>query len=156
MTGTVRYHVALVGIGNPLAGDDGVGLEVLRLLRERFNGDSRLLFHELQCDVFGIADLLPLARRFIFLDAVAGDRPGEILFSKDAMRAYAPSFHQADIGSAVRALEQLGIADPFPEWEIWGITIRPPDELRIGLTEAVSSAAVRLAETGSNRLRGWL
>jgi hypothetical protein len=36
------------------------------------------------------------------------------------------------------------MADPFPDWQVWGITIEPPAELGEGLSPAVAAAAVEL------------
>lgn len=139
-------RVAVVGIGNTLAGDDGAGIHVVRELRQRWSGGPGVLFYELECDVLGVADLLPGLDRLIFVDAVAGTTPGEIVVTRDAPRAFAPSFHQTDIGSVMRCLAELRLVDPFPDWEIRGITVETPRELHEGLTPPVAAAAAELVE----------
>ena len=126
-----RAVVAAVGIGNALVGDDGAGVAVLERLRERWGADPRVLLLALEGDIYEIADHLGRAARFLFADAVAGDVPGAIARCDRAPRAYAPSFHQTDIGSVLMALEALGTAEPFPSWEIWGVTVEPPGALTI-------------------------
>ena len=42
-------------------------------------------------------------------------------------------------------LEALGMADPFPAWEVWGVTVDPPREVRVGLTPAVAAAVAKAA-----------
>jgi hydrogenase maturation protease len=138
--------LAIIGIGNSLAGDDGVGPEVVRLLGERLGASETVLLHTLTGDLLEIADWLERAERFIFVDAVAGAEPGQIVIGQPAERAYAPSFHQADIATVMRSLAAMGVADPFPAWEVWGITIRPPTELCEGLSPAVAAAASELTD----------
>ncbi len=138
--------LAVIGIGNTIAGDDGVGVHVVRNLEQALRGDERILVATLEGDLFAVADLLRDAERFIFVDALAGEKGGAVVIGSRGTRAYAPSFHQTDIGSVMESLEQLGIADPFPKWDIWGITILPPRELKPGLSPEVRKAANVLAE----------
>ncbi len=139
-----RARVAIVGIGNTIAGDDGVGVVVAERLARRRPGSGEVLVATLPGDLFAVSDLLPLAERFLFLDAIAGDIPGEISVLTTARRAFAPSLHQTDIGAVMEALKRLGLADPYPEWEVWGITIAPPEELGEGLSPEVAAAADEL------------
>jgi hydrogenase maturation protease len=139
-----RAKLAIVGVGNTLAGDDGAGIEAVRRLGPMLQGRPGILLYAIEGDHFEIADLLDRAERFIFVDAVAGERPGERVRLTRNPRAFAPSFHQTDIASVMRGLEALRIADPFPSWEIWGITILPPEELGEGLSPEVDRAVDRL------------
>ncbi|MBI5014175.1 MAG: hydrogenase maturation protease [Deltaproteobacteria bacterium] len=147
-----RAVVAAVGIGNALVGDDGAGVAVLERLRERWGADPRVLLLALEGDLYEIADHLGRAARFLFADAVAGDVPGAIARCDRAPRAYAPSFHQTDTGSVLMALEALGTAEPFPPWEIWGVTVEPPREVRVGLSPPVAAAVERLSALLADRI----
>jgi Ni,Fe-hydrogenase maturation factor len=118
----------------------------VRRLERIWNGNPDVFLHTLEGDFCETADLLGRAERFIFIDAFAGDRPGEFVISGETCRAFTPSFHQADIGAVMRSLEVLGVAKPFPSWEVWGITILPPSELREGLSPEVEKAVDRLCE----------
>lgn len=144
--------VALVGIGNPLAGDDGVGPEVLKRLQEIHGDDDRLRFLHLDSDLFALADHLASARHFLFLDAVAGEEPGVIQASKAYQRGFAASLHQTDLAAVMGSLEALQVAEPFPSWEVWGITIEPPREYHEGLSPVVSKAASRLVDALEDHL----
>lgn len=141
-----RRHarVAVVGIGNDLAGDDGVGVVVAERLRARLRGRDDVLVATLAGDPFAVADLLGAAERFVFLDAVAGDTPGELRRLRSAPRAFAPSMHHTDIGAVMASLATLELATPFPPWEILGVVIRPPEELGEGLSPEIAAAADRL------------
>ena len=153
MRGAARKRVAVAGIGNELAGDDGAGLEAIRLLEPAWLHDERVLLCRLEGDLFAVADLLPLAHEFVFVDAVAGDIPGEAVRGAHLQRAFAPSFHQTDIASVMQSLEALGMVDPFPRWELWGVTILPPKELRPGLSPPVEKAVRDLAGALDAHLR---
>ena len=139
-----RRLLAIVGIGNTIAGDDGVGIEVVRRLRLNWETEQGVFLHALEGDHFEIADILDQAERFIFVDAIAGERPGELVSTGNTRRAFAPSFHQTDIAAVMHSLEAIGIIDPFPSWEILGVTILPPSELGEGLSPEVEEAVERL------------
>ena len=139
-----RAKIAIVGIGNTIAGDDGVGVLIAERLRPRWEDTDEVLVAVLPGDLFSVSDLLDQTEAFLFVDAIAGDDPGEIRVLGSAQRAFAASLHQTDIGTVMSALKKLEMADPFPEWEVWGITIETPDELGEGLSPAISEAAERL------------
>lgn len=136
--------LAIVGVGNTLAGDDGAGVEVVRLLKTIWEDEPKVFLHTLEGDHFEIADLLDRAEKIIFVDAFAGEQPGELVLAGAPPRVFAPSFHQTDIAAVMRSLEALGIADPFPAWEVWGVAVSPPSELREGLSPEVDRAVKRL------------
>lgn len=138
-------RIAVIGIGNDLAGDDGAGLEVIRLLEPAWKNDGRVLLYRLDGDLLAVADLLPLASEFVFVDAVAGKVAGEIIRGAKVQRAFAPSFHQTDIALVMQSLEALKLAAPFPRWSLWGITILLPEELHYGLSPAVERSTRELA-----------
>jgi hydrogenase maturation protease len=139
-----RARLAVIGIGNTLAGDDGVGIVIADRLRRRWPGSAEVLVATLPGDLFAVSDLLDRASEFLFLDAIAGDDPGEIRTVTAARRAFSASLHQTDIGAVMAALARLEVVEPFPDWQIWGITIDRPDELGEGLSPPVSAAAEKL------------
>jgi hydrogenase maturation protease len=139
-----RATIAVVGIGNTIAGDDGVGVLVAERLRRRWTETDEVLVAVLPGDLFSVSDLLDQTERFLFVDAIAGDCPGEIRVLDSAQRAFAASLHQTDIGTVMRALRKLEMTEPFPEWEVWGVVIHPPEELGEGLSPEVAAAADEL------------
>jgi hydrogenase maturation protease len=136
--------VAVVGIGNTLAGDDGLGIEVIRRLQPTWDGHPQVLLAALEGDLMAVADLVPEAGHFLFVDAVAGDEPGHLQVSTESCRAFAPSLHQADITTVMSALAAIALVDPFPAWEVWGIVIRPPRQLGEGLSPLIEAAVKEL------------
>ena len=140
-----RFVVAVIGIGNTLAGDDGVGVLCVERLQERWANSTHVLLGSISGDLFGVTDIIDHADRIIFVDALAVDpttRPGSIVRGANGTRAMAASLHQVDVATAMASLEALDI--PVPPWEIWGITIEPPSELGAPLSPAVATAADRL------------
>jgi hydrogenase maturation protease len=136
----------VVAIGNTLAGDDGVGVEVVRRLQRLWSDRPEVLFEILPGDLLAVSELLDRAERFLFVDALSGERPGSVEVRTAAPRAFSPSLHQTDIGAVMATLERLGVVDPFPPWEVWGVVIEPPRELREGLSPEVEAGAAELAE----------
>jgi Ni,Fe-hydrogenase maturation factor len=125
----------------------------LESLRRRWGPTPGLLLATLEGDLYAVADLLDLAERFIFVDAVAGSRPGELSIGVPVDgRALAPSLHQADVGAVMRGLAMLHMVEHFPPWEVWGVTILPPTELRIGLSPAVEAGVEALVERLDDRI----
>lgn len=144
MDASCKARLAVVGIGNTLVGDDGAGIAVVNRLREQWGADPRISFLTLEGDLYEIGDHLAAADEFLFVDAVAGPTAGEIVECSHIPRAYAPSFHQTDIGSVMQCLHALAVVDPFPPWRIWGITIDPPMEVSPALTPVVAQTVERL------------
>ncbi len=141
-----RFPLAVIGVGNTIAGDDGAGIEVVLRLKKKLGSNAGVFLHTLDGDHFEISSLLDLAEKFIFVDAFEGTQPGELVYEGNYRRAFAPSLHQADIGSVMNCLEMLGLAEPFPSWEVWGVTIAPPTEIRESLTTEVEAAVDILIE----------
>jgi hydrogenase maturation protease len=71
----------VIGYGNPLRADDGLGWIVAQRLREELGGDRRwsdivvLAEHQLTPE---LAEPISRARLVVFVDARQGDRPGRI------------------------------------------------------------------------------
>jgi hydrogenase maturation protease len=68
-----RDGLLVIGYGNPLRGDDGVGPEAARRLRK--NGVDALAVHQLTPE---IAERIATARAVFFLDADTNLQPGDI------------------------------------------------------------------------------
>ena len=139
-----RARIAVVGIGNTIAGDDGVGVLIADRLQHRWKENEEILVATLPGDLFAVSDLLDRTGAFLFVDAVVGESPGEIRILNSAQRAFAASLHQTDIGTVMAALKKLEVVDDFPEWQVWGITIETPEELGEGLSPEIAAAANRL------------
>ena len=138
-------RIVFAGVGNTLAGDDGVGIFMVRELKKKLPDLEFIEFVELEGDLYHIWDLLPGTDAFFFLDAVTGDKPGLVRKGKTLPRAYTPSFHQSDLSAVVNSLEKLYEGD-FPKWTLWGVSIDPPAELGEGLSPKVLKGAMKLVD----------
>ena len=132
-----KARIGIIGIGNSLAGDDGAGIEIVRRLREKWPDCSEVYLTTLEGDFFGITEILPLAERFIIVDSVNGEEPGCVVHDAGHIPGFSPSLHQTDIASVLDALKNIEFISPFPEWEIWGVTITQPVEFRESLSPDV-------------------
>jgi hydrogenase maturation protease len=148
---------AVIGLGNPLMGDDGFGLVALERLRDdwRLEGGVELA----DGGTWGMA-LLPLietADRVILLDAIAaGKEPGEVVvLERDGLPIYLSrklSPHQVDMKDVLAVAELRGTL-PL---ETVAIGVQPESvEMRIGLSPAVEAAIDTAVETVLARLRDW-
>ena len=147
----------VVGCGNPLRGDDGVGIAAVRLLRERLRQqdesarqpDWRLELVEADGPGLALLDLLVGAAVALIVDAIAtGAPPGTIHRLDGAALAAANgqqrlSSHHAGLATALALGRAL-----FPEqWPsivaIWGIE---PASVRLGdpLSPPVAAALAKL------------
>lgn len=133
------------GVGNTLAGDDGVGIFMVRELKKRLPDHESVQFVELEGDLYHIWDLLPGIDAFLFLDAVTGEKPGMVRKGRTLPRAYTPSFHQSDLSAVILSLEKLWDGE-FPAWDLWGVSIAPPEELGEGLSPEVHQGAMKLVD----------
>lgn len=103
----------VIGLGNPLMGDEGVAFHLLGALRQdsRLPGDVEVLWGG--ADLLGCADKMIGRTRITLLDALLD--PSQIgalcIFDGDfsTLETRQPSAHQL---SAVGAIELLRIADP--------------------------------------------
>jgi hydrogenase maturation protease len=143
--------VLVAGIGNTLAGDDGAGIVALRLIRRFCPQSPARAFISLGSNLYGIADHCAQACHIIFLDAVIGTPKGEVRRCRNTVMPQ-PSLHSTNIGAVMLQLRALAIANPFPTWEVWGISVTPPFELGAGLSEEVRCGIYTLAKQLSDEV----
>jgi hydrogenase maturation protease len=146
----------VIGLGNPLMGDDGAGLVALEILRERWNlGHIELV----DGGTWGMS-LLPTiedADRVIFVDAIrAGGMPGDIaVLERERLPIYftrALSPHQTDLRDVLAAAELRGT---IPS-ECVAIGVEPElIELGTELTTVVQRSIEPLVAAVVERLRLW-
>ena len=101
---------AVIGIGNPLRGDDGIGPAVVEALRST-SAAERWRLEILESNVCGLGSLLLAHEQVVVVDAVMGLTPGELQITPlaGALRAVAPlSLHELDLGTEVRFARAQG------------------------------------------------
>lgn len=146
-------RIAVVGMGNLLMSDDGVGVHVLhKLQEEHFNGVDLI---DAGTAVIHTADCLRDAGHIVVIDALkAGHKPGtlylmsgEDVFEND----YSLSVHSLGLKTALRFLAPD--SEPL-DWTLVGVepaTIDCGTELSLAVREAIPGA-VRTVE---NLIEEW-
>lgn len=147
----------VIGLGNPLMGDDGLGILVLERLRVGWT--FRPALELLDGGTWGM-NLLPhieRSSRVLILDAIDADaEPGSLV---ELEKTRIPRFlagklspHQIDL-KEVLALAEL--RDTLPV-EIVAVGLQPLNiEMRQGLSEPVAAGVPRLIARVLQRLRDW-
>jgi hydrogenase maturation protease len=147
----------VIGLGNPLLGDDGTGLAALELLRARWRlpPDVELV----DGGTWGMS-LLPMiedARRVLFLDAIRAGKPAgaeAVLTGDEIPRSLALKLspHQLDLRD-VLAVCQLRGTTPH---ETVAIGVQPEGfEMGDGLSPCVAAKIDRIVEMAVDQLRAW-
>lgn len=154
MTGT---GTVVLGLGNPLLGDDGFGLVVLDRLRHRRTWPTDVEF--VDGGTWGLS-LLPAvtdAARLLVLDAVrTGAPPGTVVRGKgDAVPRWyrhPVSPHQVDLHEVLAAATLL---DAVPDLAVVGVEPLETGELHLGLSAPVAGAVDRAAREAERVLDAW-
>jgi len=147
---------AVIGLGNPLMGDDGFGLVVLARLRDEWELDGVELADG---GTWGMS-LLPLLEdsdRVVLLDAIAaGAEPGEVVVLERARlpiyltRKLSP--HQVDMRDVLATAEWRG---KLPA-ETVAIGVQPRSvEMGLGLSHEVENAVDAVLWVVIGRLIQW-
>jgi hydrogenase maturation protease len=152
---TKQNKTLVLGLGNVIMGDEGVGVHVVRALEQHPLPDN---VECLDGGTGGFTLLEPLqeAGHIILIDAAAdGNPPGTVTrttpkFSRD----YPPTLTAHDIG-VKDLLDVFYIQGGGPEVVLYAITINPKQPISMELSPAIAKAAEVavaeiLAELGSN------
>lgn len=147
---------AVIGLGNPLMGDDGFGLVALARLRDAWVLDGVELADG---GTWGMS-LLPMiedADRLVLLDAIAADaRPGDlVVLERDRLPMYLSrklSPHQVDMSDVLAVAALRGT---LPR-ETVAIGVQPESvELRVGLSPVLDRAVESTVSVVIARLAQW-
>lgn len=153
---SVRHRTVVIGVGNPLMGDDGIGLAALERLRAwEFEPFVELV----DGGTWGMNLLrfVEEARRLLILDAIeAGQTPGTpVTLEGDEIPRFLStklSPHQIELRE-VLALAELRAT--LPE-ETVALGLQPgPIEMSEQLSPEVEARLGELVERCVERLRGW-
>lgn len=142
----------MIGLGNPVAGDDGVGFAVVEALRGRMGPSVALL----RCaDPAQLVDWLGDGVPTVLVDAVRGEPPGRVLLLGVEELAAAPalvSSHGVGVAEALALAGVLWGALP-PLWVV-GVTVSGGLRMGSGLSPevvvAVDVAVKKVTEIVNN------
>lgn len=146
-----RPEVLILGIGNILMGDDGIGVRVLERLREQSFPDTVELVDGGTAGA-DLVDILADRRKAIVIDAVdIRAEPGTVIqYSGDAWIEHARqtiSLHEVGLSQAVSMVRLIGAAPR--ELVVFGIQIlrmEPSLELSNPVAEAIGQVVRRILE----------
>jgi hydrogenase maturation protease len=131
----------VLGIGNLLLGDEGVGVEVVRRLGE-LSLPEGVVCLDGGTGSFVLLEPMQEADRIVLVDAaVDGTLPGTVSrltprFSKDYPRTL--TAHDIGLKDLLDAFHLLG---ETPEVVLFAVSVHPPTEPELGLSEPVAAAA---------------
>ena len=144
-------------MGNPVRSDDGVGLAVARLVRERLAGTEGVEVAELWAGGLRLVEAMTGYSKAIVVDALCtGQRaPGSIcqlsLSDLGGSRTTA-CVHDTSFPTALEIWRRVG--EPVPqEISIWGIEIESMDTLSEEFSEPVAQAVPQAAGAILDELR---
>jgi hydrogenase maturation protease len=133
----------IIGVGNPVRTDDGVGLRAARELATLLAGDTGFATAELHCGGMQLMEAMAGYDRAVVIDAMLGGAaPGTVC-------AFAPeeipntrttnSTHDGNLQSALEFARAVGIPVPG-RIRIWAVQAEDVDTLGERLTPAVERA----------------
>jgi hydrogenase maturation protease len=156
-TAEARAGDLVIGVGNPLMGDDGLGIETVARLRARWSDRPTLTFVDGGTWGMNLLPLIESARRVLIIDAIdRGLPPGaRILLERDEIPRYVAvtlSPHQLDLREVLALAELRG--------NLPGDTVAlgiQPDrvELSLELSPVVASGVDDLIADIERRLAVW-
>lgn len=145
----LRAPYVVVGLGNEIAGDDGVGIQVARVLRNMFRSRSDVDVVALPWAGFALLDVLRGRRTAALIDCLTTNRhpPGSVLrldVSGFAGSVRLNSFHDISFPTAMSLGRAMGWEMP-EEVAIWGVEAAAPDRFADALSPVVADAVPRVA-----------
>jgi hydrogenase maturation protease len=150
----VEGQVTVIGIGNTLMGDDGVGVRVAESLEGRNLYDSVAVVAGHTAGM-ALVDYLIGSDRVIFVDAIAaGDHPGSVFrfdpADVDVGQTRSHTSHGLGIGAVLQAAALLGATPDVVVYAIQVGTVRPDADT---LSPEVALAAEDVTEMIEAELR---
>lgn len=152
-------RLLVLGLGNTILTDDGVGIHVARRVKELIS-DDRVAVVEASLAGFNLLDLVVGYDAVIIVDAIeCGDVPvGEVCeLDTDSFRASArlASVHDVDLATALKLGDVLKLHMPKAV-EIYGISVADPRTFGEGCTPEVERAIPGVARVIAERVRSFL
>lgn len=136
----------VLGVGNPICGNDAVGLHVVRALRERIQ-DADVTVEEVMTGGLPLVERLVGYDRAVIIDSIHADEAdeGDIRrLTPNAFMAMSDAHpHGVDFGTALSYLKK--ISDEVPDIVVIGVVIGQC-ELSEELSPAVAAAVPRAVD----------
>lgn len=153
----MNRKITILGIGNTLFTDEGVGIHLLPILEEKFKNDEDIEIIEGLTDGMKLLGPVEDAENLIIIDAInAGKDPGTIISLKgDEIPAYfgvKMSIHQMGFQEVLLAAK---LRERYPK-QIAMFGLQPASlELGLELTEKIAEKLQELAAAVINQVKDW-
>lgn len=149
--GLIEVRRLVLGIGNTIMGDDGVGIYVVRMVKDRTRSSADLQFKELGVSGFDLVEEMLGYDQVIIIDSYASTEAntGQIReFTPEDFEdtEHASSPHGANFATMLSVYKKLQPGKMPRKIRIFTIDIHPTDAFGESLSNRVRDAAVRLAE----------
>lgn len=153
-------HTAVMGFGNPVRSDDGVGCYVIELLRNTCSGQENVSLLDMGTSAFEVLFQLKGQQRIIVVDAVVNsNEPDGTIFLLPASAIDAAIIddpmvflHSLKWDQALSYAKKI-LQDEFPRNEIYVYLIAVTDiRMEVGLSPVVQQAAHKVRDHIMNHL----
>jgi len=146
----------VLGLGNPIMGDDGVGIHVLRRLKEKIPSRTDLEFKELGVGGIKLIEEILDYRTVFIIDSIESTTAlGKINeFSPDQFKntRHESTPHAMNFITALELYQKLEAARIPERIRIFTITIKPEFIFKETLTPTIQAAASHLTELLINEI----
>lgn len=147
-------EIIVLGLGNELFGDDGVGIAVAREVRKKVE----IEVEETSESGFALLDYIVGKRKVIIIDGIKTGKfkPGKIItFSAEDLRVVrSPSPHYAGIPLIIASARNMGLEMP-DEIRIVAVEVEDPYRFGEGLSPKVKSAVKKATNEVLKILERW-
>jgi len=147
----------VIGLGNPLMGDDGLGITALARLRDEWEVPDNLLLVDGGTWGMNLLPTIESARRVMLLDAIDRGMPAgtQVVLAREDIPRYLAvklSPHQIDLREVLALAELRGTLPP----ETLALGIQPERiELSLALSQSVAGHLDTLLATVTHQLSLW-
>lgn len=146
----------IIGVGNPVRTDDGVGLQVARRLRARLTGSSGVDVVELSAGGLRLMEAMAGYDRAVVIDAIESGGPAGAIYRLEADgltgSRNAGSTHDGSLPVALDLGRAAGMRIPG-EIGIWAVEAGDVETFGESLTPAVGAAVNEVVESVLEELR---
>jgi len=154
-----RAKVLVLGLGNPLLGDDSVGLRVAQRVRTRLAGRPEIEVAEDYWGGLRLMERLVGFERAVIIDAVcAGGEAGTVstLSPDDMPTRHSASAHDVDLGTALALGRRMGARLPHND-DVYIVAIEAAEvyTFREECTPAVQAGIEHAVQTVLTLLAEW-
>jgi len=143
----------ILGLGNPILGDDGIGCVVAELIGNRLGTGSEVTVLSTSVSLVRLVDEISGHHRLIIIDSITTGQtePGELMEIEFRKRSSSPiSAHHFSIEQLQDIGNALGLS--MPEYvKVYGIEITRPEVYEDGLSPALQNLLPEFAEEIINR-----